>query len=131
MRMAFMIGPSLVCCGSTTNIAQQLPRLGVSVSAVSDIRFEQPLTAVSHIASYIDIVLTLCEDTMTSNHKTQPFSHLTAVHMLGRILERIDQNQHASSGSNRYQQAMQRLSQSLDDVERHFVMRDVLNNHSA
>ena len=69
---------------------------------------------------------------MKANQTPQPLSHLTAVHMLGRILERLDQDHHpVASDCNRYQLAMQRLSKALDEVEHHFVMRDVLDSHSV
>jgi hypothetical protein len=69
---------------------------------------------------------------MKSNSTPKPLSHLTAVHMLGRILERIDQSRHASAaGCQRYQYAMHRLSKALDQVEQGFVMREVLDTYSS
>lgn len=54
-----------------------------------------------------------------------PLAHLTAVHLLGRILERLDHNGGAT-GHTRYKQAMQHLSEALDRVEQSFVVRQVL-----
>lgn len=57
-----------------------------------------------------------------------PLAHLTAVHMLGRILERLD---HPPAHRARYQAAMQHLSEALDRVEQTFVVRQVLEANPA
>jgi hypothetical protein len=59
-----------------------------------------------------------------------PLAHLTAVHLLGRILERLD-HKRGATGRTRYQQAMQHLSQALDRVEHTLVVRQVLEANPA
>lgn len=59
-----------------------------------------------------------------------PLAHLTAVHILGRILERLDHNGGAT-GRQRYQAAMHHLSEALDRVEQTFVVRQVLEANPA
>ncbi|RZL03359.1 MAG: hypothetical protein EOP36_05090 [Rubrivivax sp.] len=59
-----------------------------------------------------------------------PLAHLTAVHLLGRILERLDHNGGAT-GHTRYQLAMQHLTKALDRVEQTFVVRQVLEANPA
>lgn len=61
-----------------------------------------------------------------------PLAHLTAVHLLGRILERLDhKGDDQVKGHTRYQQAMRHLSDALDRVEQSFVVRQILEAHSA
>lgn len=67
---------------------------------------------------------------MEPNHNPPPLSHLTAVHLLGRILERIDHEHHVTS-SNRYECAMRRLTRSLDEIEQRLALREVLNRLSG
>ncbi|MBC7699476.1 hypothetical protein [Aquabacterium sp.] len=62
---------------------------------------------------------------------TAPLAHLTAVHLLGRILERLDHCPNGPSQPARYQAAMQRLSKALDRVEQTFVVRLVLEANPA
>lgn len=57
--------------------------------------------------------------------------HLTALHMLGRILERLDQQHNVASGHNRYQTAMQRLAMALDRVEHAVELRQVLDLYGS
>lgn len=59
-----------------------------------------------------------------------PLSHLTAVHLLGRILERLDRSNGPTSHA-RYQLAMQHLSKALDRVEQTFVVRQILEANPA
>ncbi len=59
-----------------------------------------------------------------------PLAHLTAVHLLGRILERLDHG-HGPTGHARYQTAMQHLSEALDRVEHTFVVRQMLEANPA
>lgn len=59
-----------------------------------------------------------------------PLAHLTAVHLLGRILERLD-NQGGANGRTRYQLAMRHLAQALDRVEHTLVVRQVLEANPA
>jgi hypothetical protein len=63
----------------------------------------------------------------------QPLSHLTALHMLGRLFERIDQHQDTPQGPscNRYQCAMRCLCRSLDQIEHQLMVREVLSQHAA
>lgn len=61
---------------------------------------------------------------------TAPLTHLTAVHLLGRILERLDRTNGPTSPT-RYQAAMQHLSKALDRVEQAFVVRQVLEANQA
>ncbi|MGC3944577.1 MAG: hypothetical protein QM762_08670 [Chryseolinea sp.] len=96
-------------------------------------RFEQALTARGQSASYIETMSeSSIEDAMkpNDNHETQALSHLTAVHLLGRMLERIDQHQHVA-GSNRYDAAMRCLNRSLDEIEQQLALRDMLDRMSA
>ena len=62
---------------------------------------------------------------------TAPLNHLTTVHLLGRILERVDQSTTGPTHHARYQAAMQRLSKALDRVEQAFVVRQVLEANQA
>lgn len=57
--------------------------------------------------------------------------HLSALHLLGRILERRDQQHHMAPGPSRYQTAMQRLAQALDRVEHAVELRQVLDMYSG
>ncbi|MGH6648221.1 hypothetical protein [Aquabacterium sp.] len=59
-----------------------------------------------------------------------PLAHLTAVHLLGRILERLDHHG-GTAGRTRYQLAMQHLTQAMDRVEQTFVVRQVLEANPA
>lgn len=59
-----------------------------------------------------------------------PLAHLTAVHLLGRILERLD-HKSGATGRQRYQVAMQHLTEALDRVEQTFVVRQVLEANPA
>jgi hypothetical protein len=77
---------------------------------------------------------------MKPNPTTQPLSHLTALHMLGRLFERIDQHQQAphaagcnrpQAGCHRYECAMKCLSRSLDEIEQRFMLREVLSQHTG
>ncbi|RZI85506.1 MAG: hypothetical protein EOP38_04810 [Rubrivivax sp.] len=67
----------------------------------------------------------------TNQAPATTLSHLTAVHMLGRILERLDHQHDAPAGHSRYQTAMQRLAYALDHVEQTLVVRQVLNTYSS
>ncbi|MDI1260351.1 hypothetical protein [Aquabacterium sp.] len=61
---------------------------------------------------------------------TAPLTHLTAVHLLGRILERLDRT-NGPACPTRYQAAMQHLSKALDRVEQTFIVRQVLEANPA
>lgn len=73
------------------------------------------------------------KETMKALHQTPtaPLAHLTAVHLLGRILERLDHSPDGPSQRTRYQAAMQHLSKALDRVEQTFVVRQVLEANQA
>jgi hypothetical protein len=55
-----------------------------------------------------------------------PLAHLTALHLLGRILERLDHNKNGGTGHTRYKLAMQHLTEALDRVEQTSVVRQLL-----
>jgi hypothetical protein len=71
------------------------------------------------------------EQTMNTHTTPKPLAHLTAVHLLGRILERLDHQRHATTGRDRYQTAMQQLARALDHVEHTLMVRQVMDTHSG
>ena len=66
----------------------------------------------------------------TMLHTSTPLPHLTTLHMLGRILERMDHSAGPQSRS-RYQVAMLHLNRALDRVEQALVVKQILEANPA
>lgn len=116
------------------------------MSVLSDTSIDEALTTRDNAEVYIEVVLDpeldsaerqlvrqRCgKETMKVPCSTSaaPLAHLTAVHLLGRILERLDHNDGAT-GRTRYQLAMRHLTEALDRVEHTFVVRQMLEANPA
>jgi hypothetical protein len=68
---------------------------------------------------------------MNTHPNPARLAHLTAVHLLGRILERLDCQQQVAPSHQRYQAAMQRLAQAMDRVEQAVALREILYTYSG